>query len=409
MDKQHVPDISNFFITGISYRKSDAFTRGRFAVNAERYKDIIHAATQYKIHSFFVLSTCNRTEIYGFTDDVHLLKALLCSVTEGSAGEFNELCYTKTGEEAMEHLFNVASGLDSQVLGDYEIVGQLKNAVKFSKTAGFIDVYMERMVNEVLQASRNIRTNTSFSGGSVSISFAAVQFAKNYYRSSIPSILLVGTGKMGRNTCKNIVDHFPGSPVVLINRTPSKAESLALEYSLRHEVLENLYSAIAGADIILVATDSGKPFIFPGHFEKTHSRLIIDLSVPCNVDPSVGDLPGILLVNVDELSRVKDETLLNRAAEIPKVKAIISAHIKSYLEWYEMRKHVPVLRKVKNHLLKIQSGMLPEDIGYTEILHNGSDERIQKVISGMAIKMRTQNSCGCHYIEAVNDFIAVSN
>jgi len=413
MYKQHPPNISNFFITGINYKKTDAYIRGRFAINTDKYQSIISSGHQYNVSSFFVLSTCNRTEIYGFTPDVEQLKVLLCEEADGSPDEFSNLSYTKCGLDAMKHLFDVAAGLDSQVLGDYEIVGQIKQAVKFSKKQGFIDPYLERMINEVLQASRKIRSNTSFSSGTVSVSFAAVQFAKAYFNDNvIPKILLVGTGKIGRNACKNIVDCLPGSPVVLMNRTHGKAEILAAEFSLGYDYMENLQQCIDNADIILIATNADQPLIRTEHFKNNSSKLIIDLSVPCNVEPAVGDIPGLLLVNVDDLSKVKDETLQMRATEIPKVKAIIGDHIASFLDWYEMRKHVPVLQAVKDQLLKMQSGRVPHDTLVSTIKlppDNRSEENIQKVINGMAVKMRTQNNRGCHYIEAMNDFIAVSS
>ena len=405
MYRQVPPDISRFSVTGINYRKSDASTRGRFAINNEKYSEVIFSAHDYNIYSFFILSTCNRTEIYGFTEDIVKLQSLLCSSTDGTAEEFEENCYSKHGIKAIEHLFDVASGLDSQVLGDYEIVGQLKQAVNFSKKAGFVDSYLERMVNEVLQACRDIRANTSFSGGTVSVSFAAVQYAKNYFGNVNPSILLIGTGKIGKNTCQNIVSNLPGSRVVLMNRTAGKAASLAQKFSMQYETIENMQAAISRADLVLVATNALQPIILPEHFNIPTTRLIIDLSVPCNVAVETGSIPGISLVNVDQLGRVKDETLLRRSAEIPVVKSIITGHVNAYLDWYEMRKHVPVLRVVKDHLQKIQSGMTPGS--YVD--ENTSGEKIQKVINGMAVKMRTQNIRGCHYLEAMNDFIAASN
>ncbi|MBI3883424.1 MAG: glutamyl-tRNA reductase, partial [Sphingobacteriales bacterium] len=167
MHRQRPTDISKFFIAGINYRKTDASIRGQFAINNDRYIQLLSLAPQYGLTELFIVSTCNRTEIYGFAENVSQLCELLCTQTEGSIETFVEMSYIKSGKEAILHLFNVAAGLDSQILGDYEIVGQIKQAVKLSKEHNFIGAYLERMVNGVLQSSKDIRTNTALSGGTV--------------------------------------------------------------------------------------------------------------------------------------------------------------------------------------------------------------------------------------------------
>src|SRR5271169_1553723 len=163
-------DISNFFIAGINYKKTDAETRGQFAINNDQYENIIDLAPLYNLDALFVLSTCNRTEIFGFAESPSQLIDLLCTQTTGDKKTFTRLAYIKSGEQAVEHLFNVSAGLDSQILGDYEIIGQLKRAVKFSKDRGFINCFLERLINCVLQSSKTIKNDTALSGGTVSVS-----------------------------------------------------------------------------------------------------------------------------------------------------------------------------------------------------------------------------------------------
>src|SRR5437773_1605885 len=131
-------NIENFYIAGISYKKTDTEIRSQFAIGNDQHKQILDQATLNRLTDLFVLSTCNRTEIYGFADHSAQLIDLLCSQTTGSKETFSTIAYIKKGFEAIEHLFNVACGLDSQILGDYEIVGQIKTAVKFSKQNGCI-------------------------------------------------------------------------------------------------------------------------------------------------------------------------------------------------------------------------------------------------------------------------------
>ncbi|MBS1975474.1 MAG: glutamyl-tRNA reductase, partial [Bacteroidetes bacterium] len=150
-------EVSKFFIAGINYKKTDAEARGQFAISNEQYKNILSTAPGYGVNGLFILSTCNRTEIYGFAENASALIDLLCSQTKGLKNVFTELSYVKNGLEAVEHLFNVAAGLDSQILGDYEIVGQIKQAVKFAKEHSSINAFIERLFNSVLQSSKAIK------------------------------------------------------------------------------------------------------------------------------------------------------------------------------------------------------------------------------------------------------------
>lgn len=384
-------DLSKFFLAGINYKKTDAAIRGLYAINNDHYKSLFSLAPQYDIKEFFVLSTCNRTEIYGFANDADSLIDLLCTQTDGPAVDFINMAYVLSGENAVEHLFSVAAGLDSQILGDYEIIGQIKQAVKFSKENDFIGSYLERMVNGVLQSSKDIRTNTELSGGTVSVSFAAVQYIReNVKNIGEKKIVLVGTGKIGKNTCKNMVDYLQTTDITLINRTEEKAAELAGELGLKVAPIEDLDLHVRRADIILVATNAAEPVILSSQVAGASEKLIIDLSIPYNAETSVQFLSNVTLVNVDDLSKIQDETLQKRIAEVPKAKSIISKHIGDFIEWHNMRRHVPVLKAVKAKL---------------EVIYK-DPVKIQKVINGMAVKMREQNQQGCYFIEAINEYIA---
>ncbi|MGC4037763.1 MAG: glutamyl-tRNA reductase [Chitinophagaceae bacterium] len=405
MQDYRTTDISKFFAAGINYKKTDASRRGLFAINNDQYQNILQQASENGIRDVFVLSTCNRTEIYGIAETADQLLQLICSETTGTIEEFTELAYIKKGIEAVEHLFHVGAGLDSQILGDYEIVGQLKNAVRFSKENGFIQSFTERLVNAVLQSSKEIKNQTALSGGTVSVSFAAVQYIReNVQNVADKKILLIGTGKIGRNTCKNLADYLEADHITLLNRTNEKAEALATELGLKFAPYKNLSEEVAKADVILVATDANEPVIKLEHVVNKGRKLLIDLSVPYNVEESTKHLNTVTLINVDDLSKMKDETLARRQAEVPKAKAIIAEHIAEFMEWYEMRKHVPVLKAVKTKLEEIHTGSL-----YTQFstdTYPNNNPKIQQVINGLATKMRKQNQKGCYYIEAINEFIA---
>jgi glutamyl-tRNA reductase len=400
-------DITNFFIAGINYKKTDAAIRGQFAITNEQYEKLLSIAPQFGIKEFFVLSTCNRTEIYGFGESAAALIHLLCTQTKSDAAIFESLAYIKKGKKAIQHLFDVGAGLDSQILGDYEILGQIKQSVKFSKERNFIGAYLERLINAVIQCSKEIKTTTALSGGTVSVSFAAIQFIKeNIEQVADKKILLVGTGKIGRNTCKNLVDYLETKRITLINRTEEKAADLATALGLQSANADALINEVKEADIILVATNAPEPVLLKKHLENAGEKLVIDLSIPYNVEMQAGELNNVRLVNVDDLSKIKDATLESRRAEVPKANEIISNHISEFLDWHAMRKNAPVLKAVKNKLQAMNACEMYTAYSNRVNAPATTDTAIQKVVSGMAVKMRTDSKPGCNFITAINEFIA---
>lgn len=404
-------EISHFFVVGVNYKKTDATRRSLFAIGDEQYENILSEAICLGLTDLFVLSTCNRTEIYGFAEDANTFSNLICNYTEGSKKLFDEIAYIKNGNDAIQHFFQVGAGLDSQILGDYEIVGQIKKAVKFSKDHHCMGGYMERLVNAILQASKEIKTTTSLSGGTVSVSFAAVQ----YIREKFPvirgkKIALLGIGKIGKNTCKNLVDYLNTRNIVLVNRTVSKAAELALEMGIRFAPIEEMDEVVASADIIIVATNSQHPVLTKQQLSNYGNKLILDLSIPYNVEVAANELPNIQLVNVDELSKIKDDNLHKREAEVPKALGIIEKHSKEFIEWHQMRRNVPVLKAIKTKLEQLHQCdiFISYSSKYCSAPVQKNDEKIQKLVNGLAVKMKEQNQQGCYYLEALNEFIATA-
>lgn len=396
-------DINQFFVAGINYRKTDTIIRGDYAVSADQYTSLLQKAADAGIAELFVLSTCNRTEIYGVADNVNTLIKLLCNETAGDADTFRQLCYIKQGNQAIEHIFAVGAGLDSQILGDYEIVGQMKLAVKFAREKGFVGAFMERLFNTVLQSSKAIKNETALSGGTISVSFAAIQFLKaNVTETSNKKIVLLGTGKIGRNTCKNLVDYLDTKNITLINRTDDKAIALAEELGLKTAPYTNLDQEVAEADIVIVATNAEKVVINRQSLVNSSPKVLIDLSIPNNIEPSSASLEHILLANVDDLSKINDLTLQKRQAEVPKALSIIKTHILEFREWFMLRSHVPVLKAVKQKLHDMHSCGMFITATHTTIIDQAA---IQKVVNTVAVKMRSQHQPGCYYIEAINDFM----
>ncbi len=388
---------STFYAIGVSYRKADASMRGFFSLSEEAIGNLLIEARENGISGLTVISTCNRTELYGFAQHPFQLIKLLCKHSNGSIEEFERIAYVFKNEEAQEHLFNVGTGLDSQILGDFEIIGQLKVAFKRSKKLGLINAYMERLINAVIQASKRIKNETELSSGATSVSFASVQYLKQYVPSgSGTKILLFGTGKIGRNTCENLVKHTDNKQITLINRTKDKAEVIAGRFDLVVKDYAQLEEEIAQANVLIVATGAQLPTISKGLISTTKPLVILDLSIPKNVHENVTDLPNVTLLHIDELSKMTNQTLENRELYIPTAQAIIKEVHEEFITWKNARRFAPTMQALKTKLGTLKDAEIKnsrtkiQDFNQDQA-HLVADKIIQKIAGHFANHLRDED------------------
>ena len=348
-----------FYAIGLSYQKADAEVRGHFSLSDSAKQNLLAEAKQNGIESLIVISTCNRTELYGFAEHPYQLIHLLCENTKGTVEEFQDVAYVHKGKSAIHHMFRVGSGLDSQILGDFEIISQLKFAARASKKEGLLNSFTERLVNSVIQASKRIKNETELSSGATSVSFASVQYImNNVERISEKNILLFGTGKIGRNTCENLVKHTKNPHITLINRTKTKAEEVAGKFNLIVKDYENLETEINNSDIIIVATGAQNPTVFKDLITTEKPLLVLDLSIPKNVNEDITELKNVSLVHMDDLAKITDDTLEKRKAFIPKAEAIIEEIMADFNTWLNTLKFVPTIQALKHKLTDLKNSEL---------------------------------------------------
>lgn len=379
----------NLYNIGVSYRKADAHTRGRYSLSKPKQIELLKEAKSIGFDGIFILSTCNRTEITGFAEHPSQLIELLCKYSGGSKEEFARISYVFKSNEAVNQLFRIGTGLESQILGDYEIVGQLKLAFKLAKKYQTINAHLERLLNLVLQASKKVKNTTQLSSGTTSVSYAAVQ----YIIQNVPSydqknILVFGLGKMGKHTCKNLAQYTKNKSVCLINRTEEKAISFVKEHStIRNSSINNLTQEIAKADIFVVSTGADTPTISKQHISPEKEILILDLSMPENVDSSVNQFKNVSLVNVDELSKITLETLSTRQKEVPKAEKIIEVYKEEFNDWLHSRKLVPAINALKESLEIIKK----DEINFQKKKIKNFDETQAEILTNRFIqKITTQ-------------------
>ncbi|MEO6636751.1 MAG: glutamyl-tRNA reductase [Ginsengibacter sp.] len=389
--------LSNFCVAGINYRKSDISIRGKFSLLPEQTILLLQQAVAKKFPSCMVLSTCNRTEIYGLCDHPHELIEMLCIHTNGNMQEFIEHGYRFQGSSAIEHLLKVAAGLDSQIVGDYEILSQIKQAAKISRQYECMNGFMEKMVNFALQSSKEIKTKTRLSSGTVSVSYAAIEIIKEKIaNTSNKKILLVGTGKFGNHVGKNLRSYIPDASLFFTNRTDKKALELAKECDVTFVPYEDLIINADVADIILVSSTANNYTILPAFFTTVKPRLILDLSVPQNVDPAVKNIEGVEYLNVDEISAILDKTILLRQGEIPKALEIVASTMAEIMEWYRRQANSPLLRKLKKQLQQLNEAHFNNSL---------AEEKIHSAVSSLAIQLHNENNKGCQCINALSLYL----
>lgn len=392
------PKHQYFYAVGLSYKKADAEIRGSFSLDTKSKTQVLEQAQKEGIESLIVTSTCNRTEIYGFAEHPFQLIKLICQFSNGTVEDFQKVGYVYKNQEAVNHLFRVGTGLDSQILGDFEIISQIKAGFNESKAMKLVNTYMDRLINAVIQASKKIKNETEISTGATSVSFASVQYIiKNVPDIGQKNILLFGTGKIGRNTCENLVKHTKNEHITLINRTKDKAEKLAGKLNLIVKDYSELQLELQKADVVVVATGAQNPTIDKAILNLKKPVLILDLSIPKNVHENVKDLPGVTLVHMDHLSQMTDETLERRKQHIPAAEAIIEEIKEEFIAWTKDRKFAPTILALKEKLHSIKDGelsiqrkkMANFDQEQAELITN---RIIQKITNHFASHLKDENT-----------------
>ncbi|SHI53694.1 glutamyl-tRNA reductase [Pseudozobellia thermophila] len=387
MKDYHISKHNSFYTIGLSYQKADAEVRGKFSLDADAMDRILTQAKAQGIDGLLVTSTCNRTELHGFAQHPFQLIKLLCDNASGSVEEFQEVAYVFKNNDAITHLFRVGTGLDSQILGDFEIISQLKQSFARSKKFGIANPFLERLCNSVIQASKRIKNETEISSGATSVAFASVRYIMEHVPDiSEKNILLFGTGKIGRNTCENLIKHTKNNQITLINRTKDKAEKIAGKFNLIVKDYGDLQTEIRNTDVLIVATSAQSPTISKELIYTKKPLLILDLSIPKNVANDVSEKENVTLVHLDHLSRITDDTLERRKRFVPKAEAIIEEVKTDFIQWLETRKFAPVIKALKKKL----KTMKDEELDYQSKKLSDFNEQHAEVISNRIIQKITK-------------------
>lgn len=351
MEEFQVSQSSYFYMIGLDHYRTPVKVREQFTLDQEKTSHLIYEYKQGGGDAIMVLSTCNRTEIYAFAGCPRDLVSLFCKYTKQTLSTFQEYQNILQNREAIEHLFRVGSGMASRILGDFEIIGQIKKAYQFTKEHQAHNAFLDRLINSAVQCSKQVKNQTSLSTGAASVAFAAVMQLKQYLtQHEEPHVVLLGMGKIGKTTCENLVNQTGLRDITLINRTEATAVDLAQRYGVKQKAIEELPAELSKADVVIVATGAGKPTVELRDFSSSKSRLLLDLSMPRNVAPELYEHPEFQVIDVDHLSEVVQDSVKQRQAQLPAAQEIVNLKIEEFYQWLESRRVAPTLQAMRGKM-----------------------------------------------------------
>ena len=309
-----------------------------------------------------VLSTCNRTEIYTLVADEDRADPLIRKAVEELKGVPHmgngKYTYRLVGRDMVRHLFRVASGIESLMVGEPHILGQVRDAFKLADHSRSSGAIMTRLFNAALHVGKRARTETEIGEGTVSVAYAAVEMALKVFDGlEKHTVAVVGAGETGALVAQHLSAANPKRLLVL-NRTPEKAEELATELGGEARPMETLEDVVREADVVVTATGSQKPLLWKHEVARAAKKrrrplVMVDIANPRNIDPGVSELDNVFLYDIDALEGIAEQNRARRSREIPKVEAIVEEEVGFFFDWYDALHVVPVLRALRDRFHEV--------------------------------------------------------
>ncbi|GMT44332.1 MAG: glutamyl-tRNA reductase [bacterium] len=360
-------------LIGISYKSADLEIRERFAFSKEEIATFTKQLLQSdKISGMVILSTCNRTEIYyhapqNSNKDVFQLIMGALTLYKNYYNELKPYFYFKDSEQMVVHLFKVVSGIDSLIVGEDQIIGQVKDAFQFAKEIQSTDKILNRLFSKALETGKKVRTQTEISRGSASASSAAVSLCHQRFPDlSNQNVLMIGAGQTGQLVL-NSLRKSTFKSLHIANRTYTKAEELSQLHGGKSIQLDEVDQYLADSDIIFVATDSPEPLVKSEAVKKAlqqrnrqQKQLFFDLSVPRNVEEEIGTLKDIDLYTIDNLIKIVKSTNQRRLQEISAAMEIIHRAEDHFMTWKHEQELIPTILKIKENFQQLNKTEMEE-------------------------------------------------
>ena len=386
------------FATGLNYKTAPVEVREKLAISEESYSDILERINRIpSIYECTVLSTCNRVEIYGISDNpdesyIDILK-ILSSYSGLKVEDLKKYIFLYKYKDAIKHIFQVSSSLDSMVIGEPQIVCQFKDSFIKAKESKAVKHVMTRLFDKAMNVSKKIRTSTGISKRAVSISYAAIELAKKIFGDlSDKNVLLLGAGEMAELAARHLASAGVRH-IFVSNRTFEKAVQLADEFGGSAIRFNKLFEFLPEADIIIVSTGAKEPILRKEHFKEVDRIrqgkpvFVIDISVPRNVSDDVNEIENVFLYNIDDLKMVVDKNLEERKIAAESAKILIDEEVAKFDRWLKQLHVNPAIAKIRSYADEIREKQLERLFREMPYLNEKEKENIDLAVRAIINKL----------------------
>jgi glutamyl-tRNA reductase len=353
-------------VVGLNHRTAPLEVRERVAFTEDEIQSVLsRARSEQVLAEAILLSTCNRTEFYGLSNDNGAaelyIRKLLDEAKSVDLASHPGYAYTLTRLESVRHLLRVTAGLDSLVLGESQILGQVRRAHELSLQTGACGLVMNRILQSAVAVGKRVRNETSIGAGAVSVASAAAELADKIFKDlSSRSVLLIGVGEMGALTARHMVERGVAQ-LTIANRTFSRAEALARQLGGTPAPLDRLEGSLATADIVISSTGATSPIVTREQMQAIVARrggkpiFVIDIALPRDFEASIGDLDGVFLHDIDDMNLLVDRNLVKRRAEIPRAETIVEEELESFVNWRSSLAAAPLIKKLRERVEELRT------------------------------------------------------
>ncbi|MDQ3705840.1 MAG: glutamyl-tRNA reductase [Chloroflexota bacterium] len=359
-----IANIGSLSVLGVNHNTAPLAVREHFALSGDRLLHGLHAASNHAAECV-ILSTCNRLETYALQHQHHDPYATLTCLFDESASQFQPYTYRHDGSAAAKHLFTVASGVDSLVLGEVQILGQVQRAWQAAHQAGAVGPVLSQLFHKAVALGKRVHSETPISRRPASVSYAAVMLAKQIFGGVLHSrrVLVIGTGEVGEGVTRCLHEHGVHATVVA-HRQLDRAHDVARRYDAEVALWEDLPEQLGHADIVISSTSAPHTILQHQQIEaamrhrENRPLYLVDLAVPRDIDPAASDVPGVHLHNIDDLQEVVRTTLQEREMVLPTIRAMIDVETVRYAEWLRARAAAPTIQQLRAQAESVTQGEL---------------------------------------------------
>jgi len=389
---------SKIRLVGINHKNAPVELREQLAVpvdeQGEEMQGIVDA---FDLREGVLISTCNRVEIYYVpgSDEVSPedIGRMFAERKEVAWTEFSDAMYDHQGKQAIHHLFRVTTSLDSMVVGETQIINQVKTAYNEAKILGLTDRHFNPLFQDALALAKDVHEQTDIGENKVSVSSVAVDFVSRVFDDlNEKTVLLVGAGETARICLENLIDHGVTEKIIC-NRSLDRARELADDMNAKTVQFELLEDYLPEADVLIVATSSETPIIGPSELRyalrqrSMNPICILDLSVPRNVHPESEDLDQIYLYNIDDLERIVARNLEARSEEIDRAENMVEKHLSTFVSRRKKDQVGPLIKELRNELMDIGDAELERSLNRLESLDDADQEEVRKMVDRILNKV----------------------